>query len=151
MRVATVFTGVVTCTAAGVTQAAHAGTITGNIKSVSSCGYYGIDPTWLHVSTVSTYTDLGVTTTAWMSDCFGNHGQYKWPRGIGIVAECGGNNYGQLSGATASEKWWWTSFGPGTTYRVLQKAHLSDVLISRWAGTDKCPVIPNFGQYITNP
>jgi hypothetical protein len=162
MRVATIFTGVAACTA-GLTHAANAqdirpaipgvpavpaGTISGNIKSVASCGSRGIDRTWLHVSTVSNFSVLAVPETRWMSDCFGNAGQYKWPRGTGIVAECGGNNYGFLSGATASENWWWTSFGPGTTYRTLNKAHLSYVFISRWAGTDTCKEAPNFDKEI---
>lgn len=156
MRVATIFTGVAACTI-GVTQVANAqdmrpavpaGTIQGNIKSVASCGSRGIDGTWLHVSTVSNFSVLAEPVTRWMSDCFGNSGWYQGPRGTGMVAQCGGNNYGNLSGATASGKWWSVAFGPGTTYRTLNKAHLSNVFISKWHGTDKCPEAPNFDKEI---
>lgn len=156
MRVATIFTGVAACTV-GVAQVANAedirpavpaGTIQGNIKSAASCGSKGTDRTWLHVSTVSNFSELAVPVTRWMSDCFGNSGWYNSPRGTGIVAECGGNNYGAVSGLTASKKFWSTTFGPGTTYRTLNKAHLSNVFISRWTGTDKCPEAPNFDKEI---
>jgi hypothetical protein len=62
LRVATIFTGVAACTA-GVTQAANAGTVSGNIKYVASCGSKGIDRTWLHVSAKSNFSELGVPVT----------------------------------------------------------------------------------------
>src|ERR1700722_8864863 len=158
MRVATIFTGVAALTT-GVTQVANAqdmrtavpaGAVSGNIKSVSNCGSKGIDATWLHVSTVSNYSVLGVPTTEYISDCLGNKGEFKSPRGTGIIAECGGNNYGFMSGLSANYiVGWGDTYGPGTTYRAIHGAHLSTVFISRWAGTDKCKKAPNQGKFVT--
>jgi hypothetical protein len=54
---------------------------------------------------------------------------------IGMYDQCGGNNYGYLVGIRDSYA---ISFGPGTTYRVLKKPHLSQVVIYGWAGNDTC-------------
>jgi hypothetical protein len=158
MRVATIFTGVAACTV-GVTQVANAqdirvavpaGTIQGNIRSISSCARENTAATWVHVSTVVNWVAEpgNLPVTSWVSDCFGNEGWYNDPRGVGAIAECGGNNYGNLSGTTAAGKLWSVSYGPGTTYRTLNEAHLSNVFISTWRGTDKCPRIPNYDRKI---
>jgi len=162
MRVATIFTGVATCTV-GMTQVANAqdavhaaaghtinhtgrvipeGRSYGSIRYSENCGNQSIDKTWLHVSTNNSSAYANYIT--YVSYCFGYFGLWGSPPGIGINYECGGNNYGLLVGVTASGRKWSTGFGPGTTYRKLEEAHLDGVFINSWAGNDKCPKPPNW-------
>jgi len=163
MRVATIFTGVAACTVGAATQVANAqdaahtaarhtsrragraiadGRSYGSIRYTSNCGEYGTDKTWLHVSTTDYYT-----TYYWqvVSLCFGYFGLWNSPPDVGIRAECGGNNHGLLVGLTAAGRKWSATYGPGTTYRTLDKAHLSGVFINSWTGADKCPIGPSWG------
>lgn len=141
MRVATLFTGAAACAVAGTT-AAHAQdtpqpaghsakavglavhpdgvTISGSIREAACTT--GRD-TWLHVVS----EDGGLY-------CYGFAGTYSPTSEIGVYTQCGGNNYGSLY-VNESKL---IPFGPGTTYRKLNYAHLTDVLISFWSGTDKC-------------
>src|ERR1700729_416819 len=120
LRVATVFTGVAVA-AVGMAQAANAqdGTnpaakqtsrhlgravgqavrIDGSIKSVVNCantltakGFVDEDPTWLHISTIN--SGFG----HYISVCFGYKGIMESPPGLGMYAECGGNNKGYING-----------------------------------------------------
>ena len=158
MRVATIFTGVAAATV-GVTQVANAqdaahpaarqtskhigrairpaGRYDGSIRVASGCGERGIDKTWLHVSTG--YSITGNTQNSW---CFGGKGAYISPPGLGINVECGGNNHGYLMGLYSNGNSWNVTFGPGTTYRVLDKGELQDVTIYSWTGKDTCPPVP---------
>jgi hypothetical protein len=81
---------------------------------------------WLHV--VSIYQSEIL--------CYGYRGvESSLNNEIGMYDQCGGNNYGYLVGISDSYA---ISFGPGTTYRVLNKPHLSQVVIYGWAGNDTC-------------
>jgi hypothetical protein len=161
MRVATIFTGVAACTA-GMTQVANAqeaahpaarntsrhigrdiadGRSYGSIRLSYACGAQGIDKPWLHVSTTS-YNSYGYIYT---SICFGYKGLWNSPPYTGIRAECGGNNHGLLVGVTAAGRKWSAGFGPGTTYRTLNEAHLDGVFINSWTGHDTCPIAPDYG------
>ena len=155
MRVTTLFTGVVACTA-GVTQVAHAqdvtrtpvkpvskhagrtlrpaGRITSSIRYQMMCG--SSKETWLHYITSST-TSQGLAWNPWV--CFGYRGLYESPPGVGIISECGGNNYGWLTVKNTGDSTA-VSFGPGTGYRHLRYDHLEFVEINSWAGGDKCPL-----------
>jgi hypothetical protein len=150
MRVATIFTGVAACTF-GATQVANAQDaarveravpdhkLYGSIRYAYLCGARDSDRTWLHYGT---YDSTYAPDVSW---CFGYKGLSESPPGVGIYSECGGNNHGFLAGITATGAEWSTSFGPGTTYRKLDKAHLIDVLITSWSGNDKCgsaPILP---------
>jgi hypothetical protein len=155
MRVATVFTGVAAATvgmaqAAGaqdVANAAHkpaSGHIArqvrpasqykyGSIRSVFECGYPGTDPNWLHVDWYNNSLQTGE------SICYGYKGFMVSPPTVGISAECGGNNHGSLLGySDNATKEWVYDFGPGTTYRHLNKGSLYQVAIWSWTGNDKC-------------
>jgi hypothetical protein len=169
LRVATVFTGVAAA-AVGMTQAANAqevgnpaakptskhigdaihpdGRINGSIRSRLSCAHYGgnladTDPTWLHVSTANS-AGYGLF---YESTCFGYKGLLSSPYGVGIYAECGGNNHGYIDG-TNGGRVVSVAFGPGTTYRKVRWTHYDDVLITSWTGTDKCPGIPNWRENV---
>jgi hypothetical protein len=107
MRVATIFTGVAAATV-GVTQVANAqdaahpaakqtskhigramrpaSAIFGSIRSAAHCALSGTDKTWLHVSTITYFSDgYGYTSL-----CFGFKGIFDSPLFTGIRAECGG-------------------------------------------------------------
>lgn len=156
MRVATLFTGVAACTA-GVTQVAHAQDVThtpvkpapthagrtlrpagvfGSIRYQIMCG--SSKATWLHYVTSST-TVQGLNWNPYV--CFGYQGIYPSPPGVGILAECGGNNHGWLTvkntGASTA-----ISYGPGEGYRDMRYDHLEYVEIDSWTGNDKCPLSP---------
>lgn len=170
MRVATIFTGVAAATA-GMTQVANAQEVAhhdvrpsskhvgrtfrpaaaaltnGSIRDASVCGARGVDHTWLHVSTnflLGQSRGGSPNYTYVTSVCFGFKGTYSSPPGIGINAECGGNNHGWLAGSknghTAS-----VLFGAGTTYRNLSWSHLWALHISGWTGNDTCPEAPYNG------
>lgn len=152
MRVATIFTGVAACTV-GVTQAAHAQglrtdtaarpageRLSGSIVSAIQCAENGIDKTWLHLSSTA-YVGGGYFYT---STCFGFRGQSQSPANKNVRAECGGNNHGFLLGANSGRSETFR-FGPGTTYHGLYWNVLTSVIISGWAGADKCPRAPDFG------
>jgi hypothetical protein len=171
MRVATIFTGVAACTA-GMAQVANAQDVAhaavkpaskhvgrtihpaavpanqGSIRHASACGYRGVDPTWLHVSTnflLGESRGGSPNYTYITSVCFGYKGAYSSPPGIGINAECGGNNHGWLGGVNGGASVF-ASFKAGTTYRDLYWSHLLAVDISGWGGTDKCPEAPYYGE-----
>jgi hypothetical protein len=141
MRVATMFTGIAACTVgltyggtaaeAATHTAVHtpkgtdlqgqpAGRSTGSIREVRSCG----SNTWLHVLSQNS-----------ASHCYGFKGTYVTSSEVGVYAQCGGNNKGWLSWANGDK---FTTFGHGTTYRILNWAHLSKVHISGWSGNDTC-------------
>jgi hypothetical protein len=166
MRVATIFTGVAACTV-GLTQVANAQDLThaaakpaskqvrntlhpdniGSIRDASACGARGVDRTWLHVSTnflLGESRGGSPNYTYVTSVCFGFKGAYSSPPGIGINAECGGNNHGWLGGVNGGESVF-AQFGAGTTYRNLYWSHLYAVDISGWNGNDTCPEAPNYG------
>lgn len=141
MRVATLFTGVAACAATGAVGANAQGTpqpaaghsakavgltvhpdgrtLSGSIREANCAGR----SEWLHV--LSTYGGLY---------CYGYAGEYSPTSETGMVSQCGGTNYGSLYVNDAK----WISFGPGTTYRRLDYAHLDAVVIYSWSGTDKC-------------
>lgn len=128
MRVATIFTGIAACTVGmAYGAAAHAATVkpasrvSGNIREVVRCG----SNTWLHVA-----SDVGQD-----SFCFGFDGTSIPTNEVGMYAQCGGNNYGWLLSLVNQNS---ATFGRGTTYRVLNWAHLSYVHISGWGGNDTC-------------
>lgn len=102
----------------------------GNITEYTNCAVHHVDATWLHVESIA----IGA------SYCYGNAGTYSPTSEIGLLAECGGNNYGYLAGHT-SGKAYKITFGPGTTYRALDKSSLSSIHISKWKGTDTCPEV----------
>jgi hypothetical protein len=155
MRVATVFTGVAACTAgaaqvANAQDAAHTATrhaskhagraiadgrSYGSIRMNSDCANQNIDPHWLHVSA---YTGFGEPYPQYQSNCYGYFGLWNSPPGVGIVAQCGGNNHGLLVGTTAAGNKWSAGFGPGTTWRMLNEAHLYGIFINSWTGNDAC-------------
>lgn len=154
IRVATVFTGIAACTA-GMAQVANAQDAAtaepanqGSIRHASACGYHGTDPTWLHVSTnflLGASRGGSPNYTYITSVCFGYKGAYSSPPGIGINAECGGNNKGWLGGKNGGTSVF-AQFGAGTKYRDLYWSHLLAVDISGWGGTDKCPEAPYYGE-----
>jgi hypothetical protein len=169
LRVATIFTGVAACTA-GMVQVANAQDAThaavkpaskhvgrtirpanqGSIRDASACGARGVDHTWLHVSTnflLGESRGGSPNYTYITSVCFGFKGAYSSPPGIGINAECGGNNHGWLGGINGGESVF-AQFGPGTGYRTLNWSHLLAVDISGWTGNDQCPEAPYFGEGI---
>jgi hypothetical protein len=157
MRVATIFTGVTACTFGAATQVANAqdaahtaaahtaaraglampagGASYGSIRMNSACANRGIDAHWLHVSA---YDGLGAPYPQYQSNCYGYFGLYNSPPGVGIVAQCGGNNHGLLVGTTAAGHKWSAGFGPGTTWRKLNEAHLNGIFINSWTGNDAC-------------
>jgi hypothetical protein len=160
MRVATIFTGVAAATI-GMTQVAQAQEtahpaarptprnngrfvrpaerVSGSIRQDSDCANRGIDKNWLHVSTNTSFSE-----NPYQSICFGFRGMSVSPPYIGINAECGGNNHGYLAGLAANGRSWFSSFGPGTTYRKLVEPHLNEVYIRSWTGTDACGKPPNW-------
>jgi hypothetical protein len=167
MRVATIFTGVAACTAvvapvANAQDAAHPvsrntskhigrafrlASKNGSIRDASSCGNRGVDHTWLHVSTnflLGQSRGGSPNYTYVTSVCFGFKGSYYSPPGIGINAECGGNNHGVVFGY--KPQFWSFFFGPGTTYHALYKSSLYGVEIDGWTGNDQCPRAPHFGS-----
>jgi hypothetical protein len=156
MRVATIFTGVA-CAVGGATQVAnaqdaghtaarhmseHAGRaipnspVYGSIRSAYLCGLRGSHQNWLHYAAYYSYY------TPNTSFCFGYKGLSESPPGVGIYSECGGNNHGLLVGVTTAGRKWSTGFGPGTTYRKLDEAHLTAIYINSWTGNDKCGEAP---------
>jgi hypothetical protein len=166
MRVATIFTGVAAC-AVGMAQAANAqvtdpanardvrpphaarpaGAIFGSIRDASACGARGVDPNWLHVSTnflLGQSRGGSPNYTYVTSVCFGFKGEYQSPPGIGINAECGGNNHGFVLGVNNGRSRSFF-FGPGTGYHDLSWSHLYTVAINSWTGNDKCGEAPNYG------
>lgn len=167
MRVATIFTGVATCTA-GLAQVANAQDVAnpvgrntskhigrtfrlasknGSIRYYNSCAARGVDHTWLHASTnflLGASRGGSPNYTYVTSVCFGFKGSYYSPPGIGINAECGGNNRGVVFGY--KPQFWSFFFGPGTTYHALNKSSLYGVEIDGWTGTDQCPIAPHFGS-----
>jgi hypothetical protein len=62
-----------------------------------------------------------------------------------MYGECGGNNYGTLAGY---ENGLFVSFrfGPGTRYARFSPSwsHYDYVVISKWGGTDNCPINPSY-------
>jgi hypothetical protein len=155
MRVATLFTGVAACTfAAGqvanaqVTAhpAAHpaghspknarrhlgaagntftaGGAKYGSIRESTQCGQHGKGYEWLHV-----ISDDGAT-----SYCYGYYGDYSPTSEVGITFECGGNNYGVLTGAG-----WYDKYYQGDGYAPVDHSHLLQVYISGWGGSYGCP------------
>jgi hypothetical protein len=137
MRVATLFTGVAACTAAmalgGTAQAATHTTVkhtpkgtrgtagpayrtSGNIREVTSCG----SNTWLHVQSEPNRHSF----------CFGFAGTSVPTNEVGVYAQCGGNNYGWLDWPGGDD---FVTYGPGSTYRKLNWAHLSYVHLSSWS------------------
>lgn len=149
MRVATIFTGVagVAACTLGATQVAnaqdvprtdtgnsakHTGnhlrpmghTLSGSIRESTGCGGYHAQ--WLHVISIAIPE----------SYCYGYRGRYSPSSEIGLLSQCGGNNYGNLIGIGYNIR-----FGPGTTYRFLDKSHLSVIAISGWTGHDACPSV----------
>jgi hypothetical protein len=157
MRVATIFTGVAACTFGAATQVANAqeaiphaaghaaqgigrampdSKVYGSIRYVPICGYRGSRRTWLHYETYQSYY---LPDYSW---CFGYKGLSESPPGVGIYSECGGNNHGLLVGVNAAGDKWSTGFGPGTTYRKLNEAHLDAIFINSWTGNDKCGEAP---------
>jgi hypothetical protein len=149
MRVATIFTGVAACTV-GTTQVANAHTRpavpaghTGSIRLAHDCAVNGIDHEWLHVSNPSSPAP---TVPFVASNCFGFKGAYYSPPGVGINAECGGNNFGYLLGYKTDGDSWSFHYGPGTRYHTLKESHLDTVTIYSWSGTDTCGIAPYFGS-----
>jgi hypothetical protein len=159
MRVATIFTGVAAVTV-GMTQAANAQEVAhpvgkpavghvggavlpdvrrlfGSIQYYDSCAAHGVHPTWLHVATFFSSSHADGPYEA--SVCYGFKGSLSSPPGMGMVGECGGNNYGFLLGITyndTSDKFW---FRPGTTWNNdFSWKSLDNVFISRWAGNETC-------------
>lgn len=139
MRVATVFMGATACTIAGATAAnaqdavalrAPFERVTGSIREVTQCGQKGEDSHWLHV----------VSQQSPVSYCYGYKGAGLPLSEIGISFECGGNNYGWLTGWTSGQtRTWGYHYGPGGGYRYSANSSLQDVTISKWAGELKCP------------
>jgi hypothetical protein len=144
MRVATVFTGIAAATA-GVTQVANAQDLTqarpgaaayskyGSIRSVFECQLgrkTPIDTTWVHLW----WDNVQLQTSE--SECYGYRGSIYDPPGSGITWECGGENYGYLTGVNngRSESYHFIPNG----YHRLNWSHLYGVLIDSWAGTNKC-------------
>jgi hypothetical protein len=123
MRVATAFTGVAACTAiaAPIAHASSGHRRSGSIRE-SNCAGAGTHPTWLHVAS----QNYGIT-------CYGFRGSYSPTTEIGLRAECGGNNWGFLSGPG-----WVLTFGAGNTYRFVNHAHMDTVAIGGWSGSDSC-------------
>ena len=164
MRVATIVTGAAACAFGAAPQVANAqdaaphavghalqraeraipagGPIYGSIRIAYNCGASHIDKEWLHLSVTSF---AGTPYAEYVSLCFGYRGLWSSPPDTGVRKECGGNNYGLLVGTNSAGTKWSTDFGPGTTYRTLNKAHLDAVFINSWAGTDTCPKAPDFG------
>ena len=161
MRVATLFTGAAAATV-GMTQVANAqetahsaakpsskhigramrpDAAATTIESAVACGAGRSHGNWLHVST-TVYLQYG--SYFYTSFCYGFKGTIYSPQGTGARAECGGNNYGYLAGYVKAGAWA-LSFKPGTTYRAVNKSHLSTVHISSWKGTDACGEAPDFG------
>jgi hypothetical protein len=153
MRVATIFTGVAACTFGAATQVANAqeaaphaaaqtlkdagraipdSAVYGSIRSTYLCFRRGINKTWLHYAAYYSYDS---PVGSW---CVGYKGLLESPAGVGIYSECGGNNHGLLVGTTAAGRKWSTGFGPGTTYRKLNEAHLTAIYVNSWTGNDKC-------------
>ena len=165
MRVATIFTGVAACTFGAATQVANAqdaaptapthpatharlaiadGRSYGSIRMSDGCAEGNVHKTWLHVSVnnSSPYANL-IPYRSW---CFGYFGLWNSPPGIGIVAQCGGNNHGLLVGVTAAGDKWSATYGPGTKWRTLEEAHLYGVFINSWTGNDECGYGPHAGD-----
>jgi hypothetical protein len=147
MRAATIFTGVagVATTTVGLTQPANAQDagrkVSGSIRYDVNCGHAGVDRTWLHVST----TTSGGYGPQGQSVCFGYKGLYSSPPLTGMYGYCGGNNYGWINGSK-NGTYVIVDFGPGTTYRAVSWSHYDNVAITHWAGSDKCPQAPYWGQ-----
>jgi hypothetical protein len=162
LRVATMFTGVAALTV-GVTQAANAEDVAhaltrpalkdnairpnarayGNIKDYEDCAFHHVDPTWVHVATALwEYTNSGNQYID-RSVCFGGAGTYSSPPGRGMYGECGGNNYGTIAGYE-NGLYVGFNFKPGTKYAWFSPSwsHYDTVVISKWAGTDTCPINP---------
>lgn len=131
MRVATVFTGVAACAAiaAPVAHASSGHRRTGSIREVDNCSAQLHN--WLHVRS------KGNSHQSPTIRCYGFRGKYSPSGEIGILSECGGNNFGYLSAKGAGA--WNFSFDPGTYYRPLNHSHLAAVYIGGWAGGDACP------------
>jgi hypothetical protein len=168
LRVATIFTGAAALTA-GFTHAANAQDIAhahttpalkdnairpagahGNTKYYEDCAANHVDPTWLHVATQLVEPTNSGDIYIDRSVCFGGAGSYYSPPGLGIEGECGGNNYGQIIGYI-NGLYVSRAFGPGTKYAwfINQSdnyswSHYDDVVITKWAGTDTCPIDPSY-------
>lgn len=135
MRVATMFTGVAAATVA-MGQTAKAGVYSGSIRPAYSCTNRHIDPTWVHVGT---FVYNNPTSPSLEVDCYGGHGTYLSPRGHGLIALCGGNNHGFVTGfSTRSPLGYFINFGPRTTYWFPSRTSLYDVTIYSWTGADQC-------------
>jgi hypothetical protein len=80
--------------------------------------------TWLHIEYTSPFRDLCKQFGYTGSVVFGS---------LTMIAQCGGNNYGDLFIAAHSP----ITFGPGKTYRNLTYL-LNGVSITHWKGTDEC-------------
>jgi hypothetical protein len=148
MRVATVFMGAATCAMAGATAAnagiagataakthdaagANAGfvRVAGSIREITQCAQHGGQSHWLHVASLG-----------YISYCYGYKGAGDPLSETGIVAECGGNNYGWLTGWTSGQtRTWGYHYGPGAGYRASSNSSLENVTISKWGGSLKCP------------
>jgi hypothetical protein len=131
MRVATIFTGIAACTTAGMAHGAAAqaaatkaaSRVSGNIQE-RTCE--GVNTTWLHVLSEASHRCFS----------FGFDGTSIPTNEIGLLAQCGGNNYGWFLSLRNQNS---ITFGRGTTYRYLDWPHLSYVHISGWGGNDTCP------------
>jgi hypothetical protein len=161
MRVATIFTGVAAVTV-GTTQIANAedanhpaakhigqtarpaGTTYGSIKDAYNCAWHLSRGTWLHVDTSFVVSDTSGHVYQDQSVCYGFKGFNISPPGVGMHAQCGGNNHGSLIGSEHGERVL-APFGPGTTYRTLQWSHLNYVSIRSWTGNDTCGIAPSWG------
>jgi hypothetical protein len=126
MRVATTFTGAAVCAAAFAPTATAATHRPAGVQGNIQAGPCSAHPTWLHVewSTQSL-------------ECYGFSGTITFSSPIGMISQCGGNNYG-----------WFNSkrnlpFHQGTTYRTFGGGLpylVSKIHISHWKGSDTCPL-----------
>jgi hypothetical protein len=159
MRVATIFTGIAASTLA-VGQQANAQDVvhpvtthtpkqvgrtmrpayreSGSIRHAYSCynayGGANVDKTWVHIWTEVfnvSYQESLVT------DCYGYKGTSLSPRGHGVIAVCGGENHGYLTGDNNGQYWVY-DFKAGTKTIALSKTSLYDVTITGWSGADQC-------------
>jgi hypothetical protein len=85
---------------------------------------------WLHLGSVS-----GTTKRV---TCFGFKGTVTYLNPFKISQECGGNNKGWIK-SNGGDK---ITYGTGTTYRKIGTTFIKSVHISKWTGSDKCPLFP---------
>jgi hypothetical protein len=148
MRVATTFTGAAAF-AAGFAPAANAAThpvMQGRYhklpiaekqglgvtpQTTIHSGPCSVHPTWLHFE----WALEDNLNTRYLT-CMGFAGTDRFTQAVSMFSQCGGNNYGYFDSGSP-----YLSFRPGTTYRTFpHRYNLWLVHISRWTGSDTCPL-----------